>query len=131
MKLVLKEVRGIEVISKAISRLGISITRAIQIGSSPVHIPVINWSKRNRGSVARNHTNRKAKKHVLIARITDCRLMYVSFTNSSGKWYPPKNRIAVSVDISTIEQYSARKNITKIIELCSVKNPARVIILLS
>lgn len=47
-----------------------------------------------------------------------------SRTNSSGITYPPKNRIAVSVDISTIEQYSARKKNTKIIALCSVKNPA-------
>jgi len=32
--------------------------------------------------------------------------------------------MAVKVDINTIEQYSARKKNTKIIELCSVKNPA-------
>ena len=48
----------------------------------------------------------------------------MSLTISSGITYPPKNRIAVSVDISTIEQYSARKKNTKMIELCSVKNPA-------
>lgn len=38
--------------------------------------------------------------------------------------YPPKNKIAVNVDISTILQYSARKKNTKIIPECSVKNPA-------
>lgn len=38
--------------------------------------------------------------------------------------YPPRNRTAVSVDIRTIEQYSARKKNTKIIDECSVKNPA-------
>ena len=50
--------------------------------------------------------------------------MNVSFTISSGIMYPPKNRIAVSVLINTIEQYSAKKKKTKIIEECSVKNPA-------
>ena len=44
--------------------------------------------------------------------------------NSSGMLYPPKNRMAVRVDISTIEQYSPRKKNTKIIPLCSVKKPA-------
>lgn len=38
--------------------------------------------------------------------------------------YPPKNRIAVSVLISTILQYSARKKKTKIMDECSVKKPA-------
>jgi hypothetical protein len=50
--------------------------------------------------------------------------MKVSFTNSSGMLYPPKNRIAVSVDINTIEQYSPRKKNTNTIPLCSVMNPA-------
>ena len=50
--------------------------------------------------------------------------MKVSFTNSSGIMYPPKNRMAVNVDINTILQYSARKKNTKIIPECSVKNPA-------
>lgn len=50
--------------------------------------------------------------------------MNVSLINSSGILYPPKNRIAVRVDISTIEQYSPRKKNTKIIPECSVKNPA-------
>jgi hypothetical protein len=45
-------------------------------------------------------------------------------TNISGKLYPPKNKIAVNEDIKTIEQYSAKKKNTKIIEECSVKNPA-------
>lgn len=38
--------------------------------------------------------------------------------------YPPRNKIAVNVDINTILQYSARKKNTKIIPECSVKNPA-------
>ena len=58
------------------------------------------------------------------ARIILCRLINVSFTNNSGITYPPKNRIAVNTDTNTIEQYSARKKNTKIIALCSVKNPA-------
>ena len=53
-----------------------------------------------------------------------CTLMNVSFTISSGMWYPPKNRIAVSVLIRTMLQYSARKKNTKMIDECSVKNPA-------
>jgi hypothetical protein len=51
-------------------------------------------------------------------------LINVLLTNNSGIRYPPKNRIAVSVLISTILQYSARKKNTKIIDECSVKNPA-------
>jgi len=50
--------------------------------------------------------------------------MKVSFTTISGRTYPPKNRIAVSELISTIDAYSARKKNTKIIAECSVKNPA-------
>ena len=38
--------------------------------------------------------------------------------------YPPRNRIAVNVDIRTILPYSARKKNTKIIPECSVINPA-------
>lgn len=80
-------------------------------------------SYRNRGSVARNHTNKKQNKQVLRANTIDCRLMNESFTNSSGIMYPPRNRMAVNVDINTILQYSAKKKNTKIIPLCSVKNP--------
>jgi hypothetical protein len=50
--------------------------------------------------------------------------MKESFTKSSVRVYPPKNRIAVRVLMRTILLYSARKNITKIIALCSVKKPA-------
>jgi hypothetical protein len=66
----------------------------------------------------------KQNRQVLRARIIACRLINVSFTNTSGIRYPPKNRIAVRVLISTILQYSARKKNTKIIDECSVKNPA-------
>ena len=38
--------------------------------------------------------------------------------------YPPRNRIAVKVDIRTILPYSARKKNTKIIPECSVMKPA-------
>ena len=50
--------------------------------------------------------------------------MNESLTNTSGIMYPPKNKMAVNVDINTILQYSARKKNTKIIPECSVKNPA-------
>ena len=51
-------------------------------------------------------------------------MINVSLTISSGIMYPPKNSTAVRVLISTILQYSAKKKNTKIIEECSVKNPA-------
>ena len=50
--------------------------------------------------------------------------MNVSLTTISGITYPPKNRIAVSELISTIDAYSARKKNTKMMAECSVKNPA-------
>jgi len=50
--------------------------------------------------------------------------MKESLLKISGILYPPRNRIAVNVLISTILQYSARKKNTKIIPLCSVINPA-------
>ena len=46
------------------------------------------------------------------------------FINSSGKLYPPKNKIAVIQLNKTIEEYSARKKNTNTVELCSVKKPA-------
>jgi hypothetical protein len=44
--------------------------------------------------------------------------------DTKGIKYPPKNNIATNVDIKIIEAYSAKKNITKGTEECSVKNPA-------
>lgn len=37
---------------------------------------------------------------------------------------PPKKRMVPNIDIRMIEQYSAKKNITKGIAECSVKKPA-------
>jgi hypothetical protein len=51
-------------------------------------------------------------------------LITVSFTNNSGINQPPINKIADKALIMTIEQYSPKKKNTKIIALCSVKNPA-------
>ncbi len=65
----------------------------------------------------------KQKIHVFSASTIDCRLMKVSLTISSGIRYPPRNRIAVRHDINTMLQYSAKKKNTKMILLCSVKNP--------
>ena len=50
--------------------------------------------------------------------------MYESLMNISGKLYPPRKKIEVIQEKSTIELYSLKKNNTKIIELCSVKKPA-------
>lgn len=97
---------------------------AMTTGRNPSQHIVMSWSYRSRGSVARNHTNAKANRHVFSASTIACRLMKVSLTISSGIMYPPRKSTAVSVLMSTIEQYSARKKKTKIILLCSVKNPA-------
>jgi len=69
-------------------------------------------------------TNKNAKKQVFRPKIIACRLMKVSFTKTSGINHPPVNKIAVSVLINTIEQYSPKKKNTNIIPLCSVKKPA-------
>jgi len=61
---------------------------------------------------------------VLSPNIIDCIFKTVSFTKISGKWYPPKNRIAEIQLNSTIELYSARKKKTNGTDECSVKNPA-------
>jgi len=66
----------------------------------------------------------KQKRHVFSARTILCRLMKVSLTSTSGITYPPRKSTAVRVLISTMEQYSARKKKTKMIDECSVKNPA-------
>ena len=54
----------------------------------------------------------------------DWRFNNESFTNNSGKLYPPKNKIAVIQLNNTIEEYSPKKKNTKGTEECSVKNPA-------
>ena len=83
-----------------------------------------NWSYLNLGKVALNQTNIKQNTQVFKPKTIDCKLMKDSFTNNSGILYPPKNKIAVIELNKTIELYSAKKKKTKIIELCSVKNPA-------
>jgi hypothetical protein len=94
------------------------------IGKSIVQHICINWSYRNRGKVARNHTKIKQKKHVLILSTRLCIFKKDSFTITSGNRYPPRKKIALKLDMSTILQYSLRKKNTKIIPLCSVKKPA-------
>lgn len=94
------------------------------IGKRPVQQNTINWSNRNRGNKARANTNKKAKKQVLIPSIILWMFITVSFTINSGMFQPPINKIAESVDISTIEEYSPKKKKTKITLECSVKKPA-------
>lgn len=110
--------------SNATKILGTKIISAITTGKIPVQHACISWSYRNRGNVARNHTKMKQKIHVLRAKTILWMLMNVSLGTISGMMYPPRNRIAVKADISTILQYSAKKKKTKIIPECSVKNPA-------
>ena len=110
--------------SKATKILGTSIIKATAIGKRFNQHSSTNWSYLNLGKVALNQTNMKQNKHVFIPKTIDCKLIKDSFTNSSGILYPPKNNTAVIVLNKTIELYSAKKKKTKIIELCSVKNPA-------
>lgn len=93
-------------------------------GKSPVQHSKIIWSYLTRGNVALNQTNKKQKRQVLRPKIILCMLKKVSLMNSSGISQPPINKMALKVDIKTIEQYSPKKKNTNIIELCSVKNPA-------
>lgn len=110
--------------SNATKILGTNIVKAMATGKRPVQQSKIIWSYLTLGKVALNHTKRKQKRQVFIPNIILCRLKKVSLTKSSGINQPPINRMALKVDISTIEQYSPRKKNTKIIEECSVKNPA-------
>ncbi len=110
--------------SKATKILGTNAVNAIAIGNRAVHINNINWSYLNLGSVALNHTKKKQNIAVFNPNIILCRLITVSFTNNSGINQPPINKIADKALIITIEQYSPKKKNTKIIALCSVKNPA-------
>jgi len=84
----------------------------------------INWSYLNLGNVALNHTNIKQIIQVFIPKIILWILINESFINNSGRWYPPKNNIAVIQLNNTIEEYSPKKKKTKTVLLCSVKNPA-------
>jgi len=93
-------------------------------GSKESQQKVIIWSYLTLGSVALNQTNRKQKRQVLSPSMILCILKNVSLTISSGISHPPINRIALKVDINTIEQYSPRKKNTKMILECSVKKPA-------
>lgn len=104
--------------------LGTSIVKAIATGNNCVHIANINWSYRTRGKVALECTNKNTKKQVFRPKIIACRLIIVSFTNTSGINQPPVNKIALRVLINNIEQYSPKKKNTKIMAECSVKNPA-------
>lgn len=84
----------------------------------------INWSYLNLGKVALNHTKKKQKIQVFKPNIIAWRFKKESFTNNSGKLYPPKNKIAVKQLNKTIEEYSPKKKKTKGTDECSVKNPA-------
>ena len=109
---------------QAIKIQGTKIIKATTTGNKFNQHNWINWSYLNLGNVARTHTNKKQNIHVLIPNIIDCKFIKDSFINNSGILYPPKNNMAVIVLNNTIELYSAKKKKTKIIELCSVKNPA-------
>lgn len=74
--------------------------------------------------MALNQTNTKQNKQVLRPKIILCILKKVSLTKSSGINQPPVNKIAVKVDIRTIDEYSPKKKNTKITLECSVKKPA-------
>lgn len=69
---------------------------------------------RRRGSVARNQTIMNTMNAVLIAILNEDRLIIVLIYGSiiviSETYEPPRKSSEVIADISTIEQYSPRKN---------------------
>ena len=65
----------------------------------------------------------KQKTQVFNAKIIHCKFTKELFSNSIGKLYPPKKKIAINVDIKTILLYSAKKKNTKGTLECSVKKP--------
>lgn len=73
------------VISKATSRLGIRIRRAIAIGSIPVQQKIIRVSKRTRGSVALIQTKRNINRIAFSPSTILCRLKKLLLTIISGK----------------------------------------------
>ena len=104
--------------------LGTSIIKATATGKRFNQHNSINWSYLSRGSVALNHTKKKQKIQVFNPNIIDWRFITDSFTNNSGKLYPPKNKIAVIQLNNTMDEYSPRKKKTNGTDECSVKNPA-------
>src|ERR1700694_5781511 len=61
-------------------------------GSRRPHDNCINWSYRNRGNVARSHTNRKANTATFISS------HHGPFSKLNGPVQPPKNRVAAMAD---------------------------------
>lgn len=70
---------------------------------------------RRRGSVARNHTIIIATSVVFRAILSDEILtqLVISINGINATYEPPRNSSEVIEDISTIEQYSPRKNQNK------------------
>ena len=110
--------------SNETNKQGTKIISATATGSRFNQHKSINWSYRSLGRVARTNTNKKQGKQVFKPKNIDCKLKIDSFTKISGILYPPKNNIDVIDENKIIELYSLKKKNTKIIELCSVKNPA-------
>ena len=110
--------------SNAIKILGTKIIKATATGKRFNQHKSINWSYLNLGKVALNQTKKKQKIHVFNPKIIDCIFNIELFINNSGKWYPPKNNIAVIQLNNTIDEYSPKKKNTKGTEECSVKKPA-------
>ena len=96
-------------------RQGMKIISPITRGSRTSQHAVISWSNLILGRLALNHTNTKQKKQILSARIILCRLMKVYCSKITGKWNPPKKKIAVKALMRIILEYSARKKNTKTI----------------
>src|SRR5260370_31318346 len=85
---------------------------------------LIKASYLNLGKVALNQTNIKQNIQVFNPKMIEVKFIKDSFTNNSGKSYPPKNKIALIVLNKTIDPYSAKKKNTNGTLECSVKNPA-------
>jgi hypothetical protein len=97
-------------------------------GSNTVQQTVISWSNLTRGNDALTHTKPNIIIQVFIPNespeINPSRtILDIEVNDENGNKKPPRNKILVKADISTILAYSAKKNRTNGRAACSVKNP--------
>ena len=113
---------------KAIRIHGTRNIKANTKGSNTVQQTVISWSKRIRGNDALTHTKPNIIKQVFIPNESpeikpSKTILDIEVNDENGNKKPPRNKILVKADISTILAYSAKKNRTNGRAACSVKNP--------
>lgn len=139
------------IISKLYKIQGTNTIKAITIGNNIVQQNDINWSKRILGKEALTHIKTKIKIQDLIPKTIPLNIPSIkgsdknnsllvplsvkdSHASKSIYWiklikgiklniYPPRNKILVNIQISTILAYSAKKKNTNITAACSVIKP--------